>query len=509
MSQFGHQWRFALKGNISIAHLIFVILIIFMIPVSNGGTQCPAQCACSTSQYDLGMDCNSRELSTIPHFPQQTTRIYLSNNNFIVLKNNSFQFLSHVTYLQISYSHVSILEAGVFRDMTSLAELILSYNAISSLPDHLLDTLSSLTHLDISNNQLKSLPENLFRHSQSLQTVDISHNQINEIINGTLRYLQNLEEINMATNLNMKIPVNTFHGLSVLLRLNLSNIGLHSLSKDFFKGQLSLNHLDLSNNDFDTFEPKYIPHSISVYHLNLSGNPMLCDCNILPLRQWLDQGSSVAWGASTVPRCAGPRYLQGDLLTQIPLEQLTCPLTLPTAKAIREILTKSKQRRDNQFTSKLGKIPYNPLLGWYTAAVLSGMLVVFLLCVALDQVKQTFYKWRRKRRAAKETRTSLPGNGDPMAMEGLQSSRELRHSHNGLQARLSIRSDSSGYSVFQPQLSIRSGRSDGSAKFSPIVTEIYPSQDIVIEVSDHSYDHEKPIMVENTAGGSGHCETTL
>lgn len=33
-------------------------------------------------------------------------------------------------------------------------------------------------------------------------------------------------------------------------------------------------------------------------------------------------------------------------------------------------------------------LPYDPMLGWYTAATLSGLLLVFLACVGLERIKQ-------------------------------------------------------------------------------------------------------------------------
>ena len=51
-------------------------------------------------------------------------------------------------------------------------------------------------------------------------------------------------------------------------------------------------------------------------------------------------------------------------------------LTLTTAKST----TATRWSRD--------PIPYDPMLGWYTAATLSGLLLVFLACVGLERIKQ-------------------------------------------------------------------------------------------------------------------------
>lgn len=41
----------------------------------------------------------------------------------------------------------------------------------------------------------------------------------------------------------------------------------------------------------------------------------------------------------------------------------------------------------NPFASSREPLPYDPLLGWYTAATLSGLLILFLACVGLEKVK--------------------------------------------------------------------------------------------------------------------------
>jgi hypothetical protein len=48
----------------------------------------------------------------------------------------------------------------------------------------------------------------------------------------------------------------------------------------------------------------------------------------------------------------------------------------------------------------LETMPYDPMLGWYTASTLGAMLMCFLLCVACDKVKQRvvrYHKFRTQR----------------------------------------------------------------------------------------------------------------
>lgn len=52
------------------------------------------------------------------------------------------------------------------------------------------------------------------------------------------------------------------------------------------------------------------------------------------------------------------------------------------------VVMKSKEGHVvNPFASSREPLPYDPMLGWYTAATLSGLLILFLACVGLEKVK--------------------------------------------------------------------------------------------------------------------------
>ena len=67
--------------------------------------------------------------------------------------------------------------------------------------------------------------------------------------------------------------------------------------------------------------------------------------------------------------------------------------------------SKKQEEEESPYKSKLGPLYYNPMMGWYTAAALSGMLVIFLLCLALDKAKTRVLQVAT--RAADEARKSV------------------------------------------------------------------------------------------------------
>lgn len=70
----------------------------------------------------------------------------------------------------------------------------------------------------------------------------------------------------------------------------------------------------------------------------------------------------------------------------------------------------------NPFASSREPLPYDPMLGWYTAATLSGLLILFLACVGLEKVKDkilmTFEKDHQGgNNVRRGERASLAGGG--------------------------------------------------------------------------------------------------
>ena len=434
------------------------ILMMFKFGTCVASPNCPSMCRC-TEQGEAGLmvDCRNNLLNQLEQWPPHTSSIDLSYNNFVTLTNNSLYHSTDIRIIKIANSRVEYVESGVFQEYFSLEELYLNQNSIASLPNQLFHGLSRLRILDLSSNRIQELAPNIFAQNHNLLQLDLSSNLLRNI-----------------------------HG-------------------NVFKAQINLNRVDLSDNRFNVFLPDSFAYCSSLQNLNFSNNPIVCDCRISPLIKWISGDGTINWTRDTIPHCHSPQAMVGVIVTEVNLEDKGCvattaPIPLPKPAPVRTIITRSEQKKANQFKSKLGKIPYNPMLGWYTASALSGMLVLFLVCVALDKAKRTFYKWRRKRR---QMRQPKEGSIDGFVVDCSKLTLELHHSHNRLQPQLSNRSSTSGGSKFQPQMSIKS---NGSDKFPPIFTEVYP-QDIVIEVRDHS-GLEKGISADKELN-LPQCETVL
>ncbi|KAM6949461.1 adhesion G protein-coupled receptor A3 [Aplochiton taeniatus] len=156
----------------------------------------------------------------------------------------------------------------------------------------------------------------------------LSNNKIQELRNGSFIGLSTLERLDMKNNIISRIEPGTFLGLLALKRLDLSNNRIGCLNVDIFKGLTSLVRLNLSGNMFSSLAQGTFDSLMSLKTLEFQTPYLLCDCNLLWLLSWIkDRNIGVK-----DTRCSYPRSLQGQLITSVKPELLTCdaPLELPS-----------------------------------------------------------------------------------------------------------------------------------------------------------------------------------
>ncbi|XP_044874302.1 adhesion G protein-coupled receptor A3 isoform X2 [Mauremys mutica] len=159
-------------------------------------------------------------------------------------------------------------------------------------------------------------------------TLILSNNKISELKNGSFSGLSLLERLDLKNNLISIIDPGAFMGLPSLKRLDLSNNKIGCLNADIFRGLINLVRLNLSGNLFSALTQGTLDHLNSLKSLEFQTDYLLCDCNILWLHQWLKERNITV----RETKCAYPKSLQGQLVTSVKQELLTCepPLELPS-----------------------------------------------------------------------------------------------------------------------------------------------------------------------------------
>ncbi|XP_048092050.1 adhesion G protein-coupled receptor A3 [Alosa alosa] len=158
-------------------------------------------------------------------------------------------------------------------------------------------------------------------------TLILTNNKIQELKNGSFLGLGLLERLDLRSNLISRLEPGAFQGLSLLKRLDLSKNLIGCLNGDIFSGLGTLVRLNLTGNVFSSLPPGTFDSLTSLKTLEFQTPNLLCDCNLAWLVRWLkDRGVTVKDTS-----CSYPRSLQGQLITTLKPDTLTCdvPLELP------------------------------------------------------------------------------------------------------------------------------------------------------------------------------------
>ena len=243
--------------------------------------------------------------------------------------------------------------------LCGLLRLNLARNKISEIPVQLFSTMSKLSELSLDRNPLSfarsdtftglensltSLNLNNLSPSPKTSTAKISTQNLIDSLN-RLRRIEILE-LNNNNRLHLTAPLY----LPITLRsLELQGNKLEQLPTNLC--QMSrLSHLDLASNRLRSFSSTFLDcllfttpttttysnsssqisrssKILKLTKLNLNNNPLNCDCNLRPLKQWLssplnsdmrDLLEFIQW------ECVEPVQLAGRYLSGVELNELDC-----------------------------------------------------------------------------------------------------------------------------------------------------------------------------------------
>ncbi|CAH1272993.1 RTN4RL2 [Branchiostoma lanceolatum] len=263
----------------------------------SGQTDCPSACTCSTGDQFKTVDCDARNLTSIPGpLPSDAINIFLGNNNIREIPTDAFNSLS------------------------SVENLYLNNNPLASLPPDAFRGLTALQKLDLGECQIGTIEENAFRGLTELTDLVLDTNQVSQI--GT-------------------IEDNAFRGLTELTDLVLDTNQIKSVSLSTFQGLASLNTLNMRMNQLTSLPADVFESTLNLQSLYLSGNQWDCsDCSLAWLPRWLSL-TGVSLDAS---KCATPSLSQGSLVRNVLVTE--CPglvssavtMAMPSTAAIMTFL---------------------------------------------------------------------------------------------------------------------------------------------------------------------------
>ncbi|XP_067415055.1 chondroadherin-like protein [Emydura macquarii macquarii] len=323
-------------------------------PEEDAKKRCPESCACSPD-FQHG-NCENRGLRKIPTgFPGNTQLLDLRRNEFHSIPKRSFpslkklvslhlqnckitelqpgalQGLKKLVYLYLSNNDISVIDAAAFEGASQLSYLYLDHNGFTRMPRAAFSLLPNLFSLHLQHNAISQLSDNDLAGARQLHWVYLTGNRITQVSPRALSPAKMLEKLHLDENLLQEVPTGSLRGLPVLSELKLSknlikyigdgaflpvarslqhlyldNMGLEQISSGAFAGLgLRLKNLYLENNKMVNVPDLHSFTGLEV--INLRDIPFHCDCQLLPLRRWMDK-LNLRVGAT----CGSPAEVRGQ-----------------------------------------------------------------------------------------------------------------------------------------------------------------------------------------------------
>ncbi|XP_005812502.1 SLIT and NTRK-like protein 1 [Xiphophorus maculatus] len=261
--------------------LLWIILLNAALCVASGNVTrevCKEKiCSCSEVEGDLHVDCEKRHFNTLRHLTGPSSHFY-----HLLLHGNS----------------LSRLFPNEFANFYNAVSLHLENNGLHDIVPGAFLGLQLVKRLHISNNKMRSFKKSTFLGLDDLEYLQADFNLLRDIDPAVFRDLNKLEVLILNDNLISALPINVFQ-------------------------HVPITHLDLRGNRIKTLPYEGILEQIpGIAEVLLEDNPWDCNCELLSLKEWLENIPRNALIGRVV--CEAPTRLQGNDLNETSEAEL-CP----------------------------------------------------------------------------------------------------------------------------------------------------------------------------------------
>lgn len=235
---------------------------------------------------------------SLGHLPS-LAELYLGINSFTSIARGSFINLSGLELLSLSGASIFNISQEAFRGLEVIRFLDLSNNRLQRIPTTELSTLTRLEELSLGQNDFPNIPENAFIGMNNLRRLEITGSlELNAIQAGAFATNMNLETLTIS-----------------------SNKALVEVQDGAISGLPNLRHVNLKGNAITTIAEGLFPWN-ELYTFDLSENPIICDCRVVWLRNYLVQRNTNQSQETVI--CNEPERLRDEELSHISPELLVC-----------------------------------------------------------------------------------------------------------------------------------------------------------------------------------------
>lgn len=345
----------------------------------------------------------------------------VTHNSIEHLANDTLAYLPSLRHLDLSHNVLTSIESGAFSHQSaSLSSLLLHHNPLRTLAAAVFWHLANLRVLDLSHCSLHRLDDSVFRDLVALEHLNLSANSFCHVTAVLFTPLTSLSTLNLARNPIVSVESAAFSHLHQLTALNLSQTGLQTLPDSLFDSLERLEILDLSHNAIVSIRlPAWRRNNSLLLALGDSGtlgDSKMATADVIVTNS--TQRSPI--GRQPTSENDNCSHVHAAQITSSDDEKLNSSGKKDTkassdggdAGQLKPEVLASRQRlqfgngdnnEDTLTIEDLGydsRLPYDPQMGWMTAAVLGVVLLGFIVAIIVDKV-------RHRLRARKDMRLQL------------------------------------------------------------------------------------------------------
>uniref|UniRef100_H2Y4T0 TIR domain-containing protein n=1 Tax=Ciona savignyi TaxID=51511 RepID=H2Y4T0_CIOSA len=272
----------------------------------------------SLREIDLSNN-NLQRISMIPgslfrHNPMLEV-INLRGNRISQMEPAAFAFLAHLRSLDVQNNRfLCDCDIVPLQQLPTVGVLDMTGNSVTTVGVESFRSscgaFKATRTLDLSNNLISSIHNDSFGCFVALERLHLQLNNIDILFRWVFRGLAKLKVLNLSANSLRSLNAGMFSGLKVKF-LFLSKCNIRQISSSAFNGSTHMKVIDLSWNKISMIPGSLFRHNPMLEVINLRGNRIsqmepaafaflahlrsldvqnnrfLCDCDIVPLQQWI------------------------------------------------------------------------------------------------------------------------------------------------------------------------------------------------------------------------------
>ncbi|XP_071942540.1 uncharacterized protein [Antedon mediterranea] len=237
------------------------------------------------------VNCNGRGLVHLPaRIPENTTHLYLNNNNFTTIASDALLRLSELNEISLDFNNLTKLPKfpkkittisasynrlrcvdGSFTNLPRLDTIILNGNPIRKLTRTTFQG-SFVRNIDISNSTLEQIEPFTFSGLQRINRIHLRETNIKELVENSFFFTsKSLIEIYVDNQL-LKLATGAFANIPSGSRIYLTYSQITTIPARLFVNTTWLNTLRLEANKIGDIHPEAFKDLIGVFSLSVSSN---------------------------------------------------------------------------------------------------------------------------------------------------------------------------------------------------------------------------------------------